>query len=1278
MKKRLHFLILISLIFINCLYAQSDTETKTRVLPSFSQIVPNLKLMESAYPDANTPNTKTNYYYGKDAKSGIFKFIGKVIYSDSIVKNLKLYMATKESVLTVSPQRIVKKLIIYADSFVLSQTIWFPGTDIIIQSRVINMQNYDINSSGVSWKTASDYTSMVEGDDKDGKNGAAGEDAGNITLITDKIFGTGRFIANGGDGASVFVPKITVNYPTSQRTIEVSRFAGCSDEEIDKSRTGRFYFDYDISAIVCYTANGVKGWFLNKKCTEYRETIDPSIRFSTKDGESSRIYDTNNNRVKSTKYSPGQPGSNGKITLNGKLNDLKYQNDMGKLGKFIARDAAGGVNYGTPKTVFNEVAITRKQYCLAYLEIFFDAAVIGAEIPPICQKQVKVQELTLPNSQEETDYNTFIKGINGQTFKNNNPTLIKKDMAYQPNPEYLTKRLDFLQNHYAVYYKKSVAEKAILDAETQKITEELKPISENPTLDDKLKPDYAAQYHRALSMSNYNMRNIDEFGNVLGYRPKFSLENTMMYMKTNLRTDLELFVMADILASDENQAGIFLQKVPALIDTLNKKNDELSIKLVDEVKRFESVKPQIIACDLKTDTLKEKLQKLENEIYAQAKKNQEWDNTLKTMFKAGALLVNCIPYGQPMTGQIGGTIFNELANNVDNPGDRIVLNTLSKIDMSGMLKSMAQDKLKSSKPNGPEISFANISWDKKQEKLEERYAKDLKKYNDKVDALNKTYTKRFEMGKDVLTSMASIGATESDIQKRIAGLKANNHKFADICYHLSEQNRLKQEIFSKLNDALQRIGDLQTTILQNASTIFKLQRHAGQSDYSLELEEAVYEMRDASLNRLKWIEYQMIKSYEYTVIAPYSQSMPSSAILKKYYDRTPDKKTMADVKAIVDLLEVPYKALGRDIGDKIVSEFDPELYKVDNDYRTILLVKQDTLIKTQSLLAELNREGSVVIDLKNDFIDKIIKPSQAETRLKDVKLKYIEFEGKQPKSASYNIRLEVLDGGMMRSHNNNFYLFKTGKQNGISDVWAWDVEGTTNGDMDIKTTSNSDVNKALISFISTGKTENDSKISRFTSPPAWSHCRIVIENDNGGKVPPIKSIEFGIQCEYYQLTSGDPGIVLDVKCDNAPLGNVFTSKITGGEKMTHTTNYYTVASKNSKVELEINTADTSISNYFIGWQILTNNSERESKDKKLTIPLDKSTLVYAIFERDKILAPSSRNTLKITLYESPSKNSPILKVIHDRHEITPIKDTEKDGFQRVVYKGVQEAYIKEK
>lgn len=1221
-----------------------------------SKIVPNVKLLPSGY--ASLKDTKTSFFnYFVDTT--IHKFIGTVVYSDSINKKLGKELITKDSTWKDDNRSSrVKKLVIYCDSLVLNQNIWLAECEFEIQARVINMNTYNINSSALHWKKADDYSGITD----DNKNGDEGGKGGNIKITCDKIIKTGQFIANGGNGASVLVPKVDVNYPgPSKRKITTSRYyRNCGG--IDKrERAYEWNLDYDVIALVTYTKQD------SKECEFYESYDDPKgIKFSIEDDKNSEIVDDlGKKRMEYKKYRPGKYGEPGKININCgvSLSTNSCNTIPGKTGIYIARNSN---ETNKRKFEINDVKISQRTYALENVRSFYSWLASSAihtklrtyQFPTdaaINEFKADFQKELADNSKQSKDTSKFVT--------------VQQAPFYHPI-EYLARKIGLLESQYYAYYQKNEAEKEALNDELDATIATMKRFVDttNATIDDKTKQDYIAWYQKAIQLSNHKTRNIDQFGNVPGYRPMYSLLTTMQYMDSkNIDTDLELFVMADILANDEAQMKAFLEKADDLKDKLKEKYEGFMREIVEQNKVIDGLKSKAEICADSTEKIQKRLLGLEDSFKTQAISDEKTRKIWKVALKTGALACSLIPYGQPMLGQIGGSALNSIADNIDGTPEEIVGKTLANVDMSGVLKDMAKGNVKSIKPNSGDY-IKNMSVSEKYKFDKEAYDKDVKDLNDK-------YTNNLKMTRGVLGSYMENSASATELDKIVAKMKEANPIFREVSQSLQVQIKLKEEIFSKLTDAVNKIAKAQSDITKNASSIYKLQRQQNQkaATYNPELQEVVSEIRNSALDRLKWAEYQMIKSYEYTTLLPFEAKMPASEMMQVYYGRK--SKTMADVPNIVEEMKTAYIAQRRTMSQLILQDPNISKYRTDGGLdRHIILAQNAT--KSNPFLNQLNgNTKQVVLDLQNDFDNKIIRPNESSTRIKDIGLK-IDFEEKT--DASLTLSLEILDEGILRK-GKDFYLFKSGDKTSVSDIITWNVN-IENGNVSVLPTNPSEDYAELIKFLTTDDSGSKSRISSFSSYPAWSRCRVIIENNDTKKsMPKVNYLELDFKCEALLLASTNQENVLKVQTENAPSGILYSSTIKGQSRINHTCNYYTVLDNGASVQLAINQKDTSVANHFVKWQIYKGNDPEEKKEKEITVTLDKHTTVVAIFDDGKAKPMLAAIPMKkrIKLYESPKADAPILRVLDNLDECVLVTDTEKDGFQRVAYKGMIEGFIKQ-
>lgn len=1309
MKQTLLILVALYAITVNAIHAQT-TPSSSDNLPPFSTVIPKLELLKSGYPDVREAG-KEEVTFSKIGKN--IKFIGKKVTTKDIQAKINAYLIDEKKQTDIKNKTYawkdqttegISKLSIYCETLELQDNIWLPETNIDIQAKHIEMHGYRINTSPLPWQKSQRYDLLSATSTSAGEKGG---DAGSIHIVCETMNGvsSASFIANGGDGEAVLVPEMSINYPSRKESIEVYKFHGCDIGEKSGQST-RWESKPNFNMVAAEFSNtSVRAVGSDTKCRG-TEIYDNGFRFITQIPYLEDILADKRLDYKESCV-PGKGGKAGKITLmvQNKLVLESVSAKNGNVGHFIAREkGANNVIYGTPGQPTVSVTFPDKKYGFVSFETVSDKTgkiwidgVYGTMFQDYRTYALPYEPIDVPSKDAKAKVNDFLKksGIKGDIVETK-PT----QQPYVANLEYLQKRINDLESQYSVYFQKNDGEQMALDVEVTKLAVYLDTLKSSATLSTLQKAECNTLAFKASELSGYKFKNIDASNNVAGYRPLLSLASTMEYIKYNLRTDLKLFVVSDLMASSETQAKTFLDQVPKMLEDLKILDNDLNTKLAEQNKVYDALAIKAVICDTQTQSIIKELERVETKLEARAKDKIMWKKVGKIACKTGALICSVIPYGQPMLGQIGGNTLNAIGDNIGDDNTSAVEAVVRKVDLSGAMKDLAKSKFKSPKPSDKNVPPLD---------LRKKYDNDIEAYKKSLSDTSALFLKHANAGKDILADLTQLSSTPTELARELAKVRATDFEFEQVCQKISKQNQLKAEIYSDLRDAVQKDIAIQAKIFKNRIAILKLTEQVGKTDYSENLEAALYDIRNESLKRLKWVEYQLIKSYEYTTLTPFNQTMPCSAVFDMNYQREKASITPQTIDAFVEKLAMAYDAQRMKMSGYILRDPNLGKYRGDDDFaRKVVLIQDDettTDTKGSELLAELNNKGSVILDLQSDFVNEIIRADESNTRIKDIKLFDVKFDKPLSPRASIKVKLEILDEGILRK-DKGLFVFKTGDPNNVSDIWTWELKNK-NDSLDIYSDGQSSEYKNLIDFLITGETSATDKkrVSRFTAPPAWSRCRLSIVNNNNVPMPKLTYVELGLKCDRLEL-SDDNQVVLDIKLQNAPVGVTYTVIKNGAaEKLedTHTRNDYEIVDVGTSVHIKLSEPE-SATTQFERWQIYSKSRVNgdENPDKELTgLNLSENTRIVAIFKKkaetetpvaatekedtDKPVV-SAKNTAEkpnptakkeIKLYENPSLQSPIIAIEYDFTNIDQTEDAEEiNGFIRVVYNGTQEAYIK--
>ena len=173
----------------------------------------------------------------------------------------------------------------------------------------------------------------------------------------------------------------------------------------------------------------------------------------------------------------------------------------------------------------------------------------------------------------------------------------------------------------------------------------------------------------------------------------------------------------------------------------------------------------------------------------------------------------------------------------------------------------------------------------------------------KVNGIKEDYGKYAERGQNILKSFGEYSLTKDKIDQDLNMIMGSSYDFVKIANRIKRQTEQKEKIFSKLMDNMQLIQVLDNEINEVVDNIAALKRiEIDPDNYSPELAGQMRSVSENALDRLKWMEYELVKTYEYTTLTTFKFIMPSDTIMNIMYKS--EKESGKSIKDIVSNLKL--------------------------------------------------------------------------------------------------------------------------------------------------------------------------------------------------------------------------------------------------------------------------------------------------------------------------------------------------------------------------------------
>ncbi len=756
----------------------------------------------------------------------------------------------------------------------------------------------------------------------------------------------------------------------------------------------------------------------------------------------------------------------------------------------------------------------------------------------------------------------------------------------------------------------------------------------------------------------------DIYGNLPGYRPVLSFRTIMSYWKENIRDDLYLYAVASEGLKEETQRESFINNLGSMKTMLKQKIKDGKVNMDKAQDKIDGLKTKARDLSYQIDSLNRALKAKEEKLMERAKtesdNEKKWRIGLKVLSTAAAGAATY--FGGPEAGQLAFSLTDQISSasidaaypDADLSKGNIVNSVIQDLDIKGTYAAI-RDKTykptytKSELNKRKEYSNFDLAFnlpveeDFEQNKIAytvppaKKYYLEYKEEYDKQMKKEKELQAYAALASNAIKDVSSVTVSSDYMSKAINRIVKNSPELARIAKNVKWCAKKNGECMTEFTEALSDKNKYMLSVYDNTEKLYHLKLIDADKDkyYDPIIKSKLIGMKDQALERLKWMEYQLVKIYNYTTLEKYEGKMTNFRnLLSSRMQSEPDTAQM----------KAGYAASLQNIKFKIIESATNGHYQ-DETGRSVVL-------KSEKIMDNLNRDNSVVIDLQADLKDEIIRPDENNNRIIEINLVKIvlEKDGEEytlGEDEEVRVTATLGDKGVLRK-NNDFFLFFNDSNS--SDAWSW-TWGEGNKSIG-KTIPSKNYNE-IISFI----TDNKKTTTLFTNPPAWNKLRIGLDKKKQPKGVTIKSLKFEVVCDFETLDREANGL-LDVRMAK-DLGQSYIIINDSNGLDTIMNNRYSTLAPNTNVSLEAVSLDTT--KMFAYWEVYPDNvfaNQDALHESKISFTMPKVNGVPVNVRIEPVYKENSSGLLA-----SSGERMPFMDILNynpDTQKMEPVSQGTKD------------------
>lgn len=586
---------------------------------------------------------------------------------------------------------------------------------------------------------------------------------------------------------------------------------------------------------------------------------------------------------------------------------------------------------------------------------------------------------------------------------------------------------------------------------------------------------------------------LDYFGNPAGWVPLLSFETYLASYDNEIDRAIPTLYMYYWL----NRIDQTLQhKVQACEFAANATEQEINSNtallnlLVTEIPVLQDEADAVSAM---VEDLTVRIEKLQNHLLAQAKKNVKRKHWLSNMFGIGkvvATVVSAIPGPGAAIGKGINTVLNIAEQGLEH---------FTGVDYGGVMNSISTEELDKTFFSDIKTSLTNA-----------KTSVNNKDFNGLVSAGKSLYKTATPMINNITNAYKVISknkVSNSEVQAEYNKLIANSPEWNRMKGEIDELNIKKTELLNHMNDVFSNmtntLAELNNDVL--ALDAFKRDAFVGNSKRDLNAMLYIEKMEQRAKNRLLKYDYYLRKAYEYRLLKPYgNEEFNLSGMFDRLEALSIAVDSVVDYAAYSTLSSV-YRERVSDMAHRIIEEYTYNQPEKSPEPIPIHLSKEQ--------LEAINTNGSVVLNLYE--MDNGTNFFQDEENIRIVSLSVSYIKAHTVGSATRSrLGIDMKHSGMSQYRKDGqIYWFDHMSRN-TTNPHYWRTTLSFSDTVEKENPETHQESVAISSLLSSILNNNNEAVMLFSRPSVWSDITLSKLVQTNGEDIVIDSLVLSLVYDY--------------------------------------------------------------------------------------------------------------------------------------------------------------------
>ncbi len=640
---------------------------------------------------------------------------------------------------------------------------------------------------------------------------------------------------------------------------------------------------------------------------------------------------------------------------------------------------------------------------------------------------------------------------------------------------------------------------------------------------------------------------LDYFGNPQGWVPLLSFE----VMLSNYNAEIDRSIPTLYMYYWLTKVDQTLQnKVKASQFAANNTEQEIdnNLSLINQwIAEIPVLEDQSNEIQDAIDNLTQKIQVLENELLAKARKNVKKRNRIKKAMGVCKVVANCLPVLGPV-----GTAVGTAMNVVLSSG---ILDQFTGVNYSQAVQGVSNQACS-------ENFFSNLSNALKS-------AKDSIGANGLINGLKSSFKGLKDITAPLISNITSVSSLlshgsmpEGEVKSELERLKAQSVEFQRLDNEINTLNSAKAVLKAKIDKMMCDINGLNKELGEDLVSLDAFRRDAFCGNSKRDLNAMIYleKMEQRAKNRLLKYHYYLRKAYEYRMLRPYVGEFNLVGMFERFEALGMALDDVIDANAYSSLSAI-FRDVVSGMAEEIIDQYSNSYPEQSAPITIVLSKEQLNLINTSD-------------GIKLNFHEMgIFSPDEENVRIVDLGIKHIDshVEGNVGYSGYMDLNMTHSGVSQFRKDGQIYWFNHISKSTSSPHTWGFRHDAVT---QENTTITPSAASESLLYSILNGSNNN---IMLFSRPSAWADVNLTKKvHTQGGADIVIDSLVLTLQYDFTRrpnrmrnidiTTSG--GMMPYIACNQADYngrsdgeGNLYRSYINSSAPVTFTAtekyeNYY--------------------------------------------------------------------------------------------------------------------------